>query len=198
MFDRSSLPFGGSGDSDSRTQSGGGTNGESAGRVDEEGRFDPPDAFAPESLPDPGDWLGSGGATVLTGADHVAVRAAVREAFDERGVRDATFGYVLTKLERDRAHPDAGLRYARDGRTLRIEFVPTSEFCPQGGSLALAAARALAAERDRHGFITVRVRVADDYHASESVNRRLREAAGETGDDAGSAASTVGDEGQRP
>ncbi|MFC7137916.1 hypothetical protein ACFQRB_18640 [Halobaculum litoreum] len=102
------------------------------GRADRRGPVRPPDAFVPSSLPEPGEWLGSGDASVLTGAAHVGVRAVVREAFAERGVRDATFGYVLTKLERDRAHPDAGLRYARDGRTLRVEFVPTTEFCPQG------------------------------------------------------------------
>ncbi|WP_435064355.1 hypothetical protein [Halobaculum sp. EA56] len=139
-------------------------------------RFDPPEAFVPESLPDPGPFLSAGDATVLTGEDHVSVRDTARELFGERGVRDATFGYVLTKLDRDRNHPDAGFRYARDGDLLRVEFTPTTGFCPQGGALATAAFRAWNADPDAHEFDHVAVRVSPSYHASESVNERLAEA----------------------
>lgn len=142
----------------------------------EDDRFDPADAFVPEHVPEPTPWLGDGEATVLTGDDHVEVRAMAQTAFEERGVRDATFGYVLTKLDRDRNHPDAGFRFARDGDTLRVVFTPTTAFCPQGGALALATFRALTVERDRHEFDTVRVRVDETYHASESVNERLADA----------------------
>ncbi|MFC7098921.1 hypothetical protein [Halobaculum marinum] len=178
MFGRSSLPFGDATETSPSDDAGGDeVDDEQPTAATADDRFDPPDAFVPESLPEAGDWLSSGDATVLTGGAHVGVRAVVRDIFEARGVRDATFGYVLTKLERDRDHPEAGLRYARDGRTLRVEFVPTTAFCPQGGSLALAASRALNAECERHGFEAVRVRIADDYHSSEAVNRRLREQA---------------------
>ncbi|WP_277555988.1 hypothetical protein [Halobaculum limi] len=143
---------------------------------DEDGRFDPSDAFVPERLPEPTSWLTEGEATVLTGESHVETRAMARAAFEERGVRDATFGYVLTKLDRDRNHPDAGFRFARDGDTLRVVFTATTAFCPQGGALALATFRALNAEGDRHEYDVVRVRVDETYHASEGVNDRLTDA----------------------
>ncbi|UIP01444.1 hypothetical protein Hbl1158_14995 (plasmid) [Halobaculum sp. CBA1158] len=143
---------------------------------DGDDRFDPVDAFVSESLPDPGPFLADDGTTVLTGDDHVAVRDTARELFEERGVRDATFGYVLTKLDRDRNHPDAGFRYARDGADLRVEFTPTTGFCPQGGALATAALRAWNGDPAAHEFDHVAVRVSPTYHAAESVNDRLADA----------------------
>ncbi|SHH03428.1 hypothetical protein [Halobaculum gomorrense] len=191
MFD---LPIGGSDAAVPPESDDGSGDGHGAGSDDgrpsgtDSERFDPVDEFVPASLPEPGPFLREGDAEVLTGDAHVAVRDTARTLFEERGVRDATFGYVLTTLDRDRNHPDAGFRYARvpggdrDGdsdsdEVLRAEFTPTTGFCPQGGALATAAFRAWNADPERHGFDRVVVRVSPTYHASDAVNEQLADAA---------------------
>ncbi|MFB6189226.1 MAG: hypothetical protein ABEI57_05035 [Halapricum sp.] len=137
--------------------------------------FDDQDTYVPEHLPEPGSFLD--GHDVLTGDDHVAVHRMAREVFEARGVYDVTFGYNLAKLNRDTRHPDAGFRYARDNddpMTLLAEFTPTTEFCPQGDSLAVGAFRAFNAESDAHEFDLVSVRVDEMLQEAPLVNQRLQ------------------------
>jgi hypothetical protein len=154
--------------------------------------FDDRGTFVPEHLPEPGPFLedlGADGNTdtdtagdaVLTGEAHVDVHEWSREAFEVRGVYDATFGYNLARLNLDARHPDAGIRYARDGDTLRAEFTPTTAFCPQAETLALAACRAWNDRGDGptvpappEGIDRVRVRVAPLHRDADAINDRLR------------------------
>jgi len=137
--------------------------------------FDEQDTFVPEHLPEPGSFLND--VEILTGDDHIAVHRMAREVFEERGVYDVTFGYNLAKLNRDTRHPDAGFRYARDPddpSILLAEFTPTTEFCPQGDSLAVGAFRAFNGECDTHEFDCVKVRVDEILNESALVNQRLQ------------------------
>jgi len=134
--------------------------------------FDPPDAFVPEHLPDPGPFLVD--AHVLAGGDHCAFHDVTREVFEERGVYDVTFGYNLARLNRDRRHPDAGYRYAEESAAvLRAEFTPTTPFCPQSRALTTGSFRAWNALRERHGYDLVRVRVAPSHQESAAINDAL-------------------------
>jgi hypothetical protein len=152
--------------------------------------FDDERAFAPAHLPAPGPFLESG--TVLTGDDHTVVHEWTREAFEVRGVYDATFGYNLARLNLDTRHPDAGMRYALDDGVLRAEFTPTTEFCPQAETLAVAAFRAwndcgdgaeTPAPPDSLPHIErVRVRVAPRHRDHEAINDRLQSLEPGTGD----------------
>ncbi|MFC7324285.1 hypothetical protein ACFQMF_06785 [Halorubrum rutilum] len=138
-----------------------------------EPEFDDPDEFVPEHVPEPGAFLTDH--DVLAGEDHVAVHRHARDAFEEYGVYDATFGYNLARLNLDPRHPDAGFRYAEeadDPTTLRAEFTPTTRFCPQAEPLAVGAFRAFDAVGD-HGYDLVRVRVDPSLNGSEAVNDRL-------------------------
>jgi hypothetical protein len=148
--------------------------------------FDEQDTFVPEHVPEPGEFLR--GQDVLTGEDHVAVHRMAREVFEERGVYDVTFGYNLAKLNRDARHESAGFRYAVEtdppegakndleveGRVLRAEFTPTTEFCPQSDSLSVGAFRAFNGESDSHDYDLVRVRVDEMHHESRVQNMKLR------------------------
>jgi hypothetical protein len=141
--------------------------------------FDDRSAFVPENLPNAGPFLGSG--QVLTGEEHVAVHEWSRDVFEARGVYDVTFDYNLARLNLDRRHPDAGLRYARDGDELRAEFTPTTAFCPQAETLAVAAFRAWNGRGDGaetpdppNGAERVRVRVAPMHRDAEAINDRLQ------------------------
>lgn len=49
--------------------------------------------------------------------------------FEARRVYDATFGYNLGELNRDRRHPDDGFRYAEHSEELYTEFTPATLFC---------------------------------------------------------------------
>ena len=144
----------------------------------DDGDFDDYDSFVPEHLPDPGPFLD--GHAVLTGRDHAAVHRLTREQFEERTVYDVTFGYNLARLNLDTRHPDAGYRYAVDAddpTTLRAEFTPTTEFCPQSETLTTASFRAWNAEGvgSSHEFDRVRVRIAPMHDASDRINERLAE-----------------------
>lgn len=140
----------------------------------EDEQFDEPTAFVPKHLPRPGEFLA--GLNVLTGEDHVDVHQMTAELFEERGVYDMTFGYNLARLNLDSRHPDAGFRYAEESPSvLRAEFTPTTEFCPQGETLAKGAFRAWNALSDRHGYDLVRVRIAPSHTRSEAVNEALAE-----------------------
>lgn len=144
--------------------------------------FDEPGTFVSDHLPESGRFLETG--TVLDGERHATVHEWSREAFEARGVYDATFGYNLARLNLDTRHPDAGIRYALAGDELRAEFTPTTEFCPQAETLAVAAFRAWndrgdgaetpappdALSRIEH----VRVRVAPRHREHEAINDRLR------------------------
>jgi len=136
--------------------------------------FDPPDAFVPAHLPEPGPFLEA--QSVLTGDDHVAVHRTATECFEERGVYDMTFGYNLARLNRDPRHPDAGYRYAVEAdrpSVLRAEFTPTTPFCPQSDTLAVGSFRAWNGLADRHDYELVRIRVAPMHHQSEAINAKL-------------------------
>jgi hypothetical protein len=151
-----------------------------------------PGTFDPGLVPEPGAFLADADVRVLTGEGHLAVHDLVREAFEARGVYDATFGYNLAALNRDRRHPDAGLRYgvspagrATDGastdgastgderRALRVEFTPTTPFCPQAGPLATGAFAALNGLDERHDYEVVRVRLAT-HDTADAINDELR------------------------
>lgn len=152
-------------------------------RGDPEDEFVDRDRFAPEFLPAPGPALAD--ATVLTDDDHHAVHEAARAAFEDRGVYDATFGYNLAKLNRDRRHPDAGLRYGRppdDPSALVVEFTPTTPVCPQGETLGVGAARALRAELEASVASRVSVRVTD-HQRTDAINDRLAGMDGAVGTD---------------
>ncbi|WP_144799089.1 hypothetical protein [Halorubrum depositum] len=138
-----------------------------------EPEFDAVDEYVPEHVPEPGAFLADH--DVLAGEDHVAVHQHTRDAFEEHGVYDATFGYNLARLNLDPRHPDAGFRYAEeadDPATLRAEFTPTTAFCPQAEPLAVGAFRAFDAVDDL-GYDLVRVRVDPSLNGSEAVNDRL-------------------------
>lgn len=142
------------------------------GRSSESTAFDEPDAFVPDHLPEPGPFLE--GEEVLSGDEHVAVHMVATDIFEERGVYDMTFGYNLAKLNLDPRHPDAGFRYAEDGEgVLRVEFTPTTEFCPQGDTLAKGACRAWNELSDRHDYDLVRVRIAPSHQQAAAVNEDL-------------------------
>lgn len=144
------------------------------GSGDRDATFDPYDAFGPEHLPEPDEFLD--GHDLLTDRDHVAFHRLTRERFEERGVYDMTFGYNLARLNLDARHPDAGFRYARetdDPAILRAEFTPTTEFCPQSDTLCLGAFRAWNGDPGRHEYDLVRVRVAPMHHQSIAINGKL-------------------------
>jgi hypothetical protein len=137
--------------------------------------FDGYGTFVPEHVPDPGPFLSE--TAVLTGSDHAAFHRLTMDLFDERGVYDMTFGYNLARLNLDHRHPDAGFRYGRetdDGRVLRAEFTPTTEFCPQSDTLTVGAFRAWNGLSDRHEYDLVRVRVSAQHHQSADINDRLQ------------------------
>ena len=149
--------------------------------------FDEQGAFVPDHVPDPGPFLQS--EAVLSGDEHIDVHAVAREVFEQRGVYDVTFGYNLAKLNRDTRHEGAGFRYAEetdpnsgpaaeldaaDPSVLRAEFTPTTEFCPQGDSLAIGAFRAFNLESERHGYDLVRVRVDEMHQDSRTLNTKLQ------------------------
>ncbi|WP_276261662.1 hypothetical protein [Haloglomus litoreum] len=139
----------------------------------DEADFDSYDHFVPDHLPDPGPFLAD--AAVLTGDTHVAFHRTTRDLFEERSVKDATFGYNLARLNLDTRHPDAGFRYAEESdAVLRAEFTPTTEFCPQSDTLCVGAFRAWNALADRHGYDLVRVRVDPMHQRARTVNGRLR------------------------
>lgn len=144
------------------------------------------DAFHPEIEPAPGDFLE--GEDVLAGRDHALTHRLARQLFERRGVYDVTFGYNLARLNLDPRHPEAGFRYAveaDDPSTLRAEFTPTTEFCPQSQALTRAAFRAWNGLDDRHEFDLVRVRVAEMHHRAIAINgslQQLEERYLETGD----------------
>lgn len=132
--------------------------------------------FNPDNIPEPGSFLT--GHDVLVEREHYALHRLARMLFEERGVYDMTFGYNLARLNLDPRHPDAGFRYAReaeDSKTLRAEFTPTTEFCPQSDTLSIGAFRAFNGEGDRHEYDLVRVRVADMHQGSEPINEKLSE-----------------------
>ena len=141
--------------------------------------FDDRGEFVPDHLPDPGPFLVD--CEVLADESHVRVHEWTREAFEARGVYDATFGYNLARLNLDARHPDAGIRYARADGELRAEFTPTTAFCPQAETLAVAAFRAWNDRGDGEptpsppeGIDRVRVRVAPMHRDADSINDRLR------------------------
>jgi hypothetical protein len=135
------------------------------------------DRFHPDVEPEPGEFLDDG--AVLAGRDHAALHRLSRMCFERRGVYDMTFGYNLARLNLDPRHPDAGFRYAReadDPSTLRAEFTPTTEFCPQSDTLTLGAFRAWNGETASHEFDLVRVRVDRMHHQSMAINGTLEQA----------------------
>jgi hypothetical protein len=136
--------------------------------------FDDRSAFVPDNLPDPGPFLD--GHDVLTGDAHVRFHEQTHEVFEARSVYDVTFDYNLARLNLDARHPDAGFRYAEDRDdpcVLRAEFTPTTEFCPQSETLAVAAFRAWNGLRDDHDYDAVRVRVHPMHQHAATVNDRL-------------------------
>jgi hypothetical protein len=136
--------------------------------------FDASDEFVPAHLPEPGPFLADH--DVLTGTAHVRFHERTHEIFEARSVYDVTFDYNLARLNRDPRHPDAGFRYAEDrddAEVLRAEFTPTTEFCPQGETLAVAACRAWNGLSERHDYETVRVRVHPMHQHAETINERL-------------------------
>jgi hypothetical protein len=142
---------------------------------DDEDIFDDYDDFVPENLPEPGAFLE--GHEVLEGDEHVEFHRTTRDLFEERKVYDMTFNYNLARLSLDRRHPEAGYRYAKDtdeDGVLRAEFTPTTEFCPQSGTLVIGSFRAWNGLSDRHGYDKVNVRVDGVHQNSEGINERMR------------------------
>ncbi len=148
--------------------------------------FDAYDEFVPEHIPAPGPFLA--GHEVLTGREHLTVHRLARSLFEDRGVYDMTFGYNLARLNLDERHPDAGFRYARESGNpdvLRVEFTPTTEFCPQSDTLTVGSFRAFNGETDRHEYDVVKIRVDETHQESASINanlQQLEETFRETGD----------------
>ena len=60
-------------------------------------------------------------------------------------------------------------------RVLRVEFTPTTAFCPQTHTLTVGAFRAWNGLADRHEYDLVRVRAAPMHNRSDAVNDRLAE-----------------------
>jgi hypothetical protein len=163
----------------------------------DDAEFDEPGTFVPAHLPEPGPFLAD--CEVLTGDAHVQFHATTRELFEERGVYDVTFGYNLAELNRDRRHPNAGYRYGRESEAvLRAEFTPTTEFCPQGETLARASFRAWNGLAERHEYDLVRVRVCPTHQSSDRIDAELadlEETYRETGSLPGSEAGPDGSDG---
>lgn len=137
--------------------------------------FDEAGTYEPANVPEAGPFLV--GHAVLTGRDHVEVHAHARDAFEEYGVYDATFGYNLARLNLDRRHTDAGLRYARDAAdptTLRVEFTPTTPFCPQSEALTRGTFRALNATAAHGPYESVLVRVHPMHNSADGINDALQ------------------------
>ncbi|TKX79105.1 hypothetical protein EXE53_17625 [Halorubrum sp. SD626R] len=141
-----------------------------------EPEFDPVDAFTPDHLPEPGPFVREH--DVLAGARHATVHEHVTDAFEEHDVYDATFGYNLARLSLDPRHPDAGFRYAEaadngsDDVVLRVEFTPTTAFCPQAEPLAVGALRALRSTSEiTHD--AVELRIAERADNADQINERL-------------------------
>lgn len=142
--------------------------------------FDERGTYVPAHLPDADGFLRD--SDPLTGDAHTTVHGWTHDVFEARGVYDATFGYNLARLNLDSRHPDAGIRYAEHGDELRAVFTPTTAFCPQAESLAVAAFRAWNDVGDGpttpeppSELTHVRVRVGSRHRASERINERLRE-----------------------
>lgn len=136
--------------------------------------FDAYDEFVEDHLPRPGEFLA--GHDVLVDDDHTAFHRLTRELFEERTVYDVTFGYNLARLNLDTSHRSAGYRYAReadDPSILRAEFTPTTPFCPQAKTLAVASFRAWNELAERHEYDLVRVRVAEMHQQSGPINDEL-------------------------
>ncbi|MFB6311546.1 MAG: hypothetical protein ABEH64_10260 [Salinirussus sp.] len=144
--------------------------------------FESYDAFVPESNPSPDQFLD--GHEILTGREHAAFHRLTRALFEQRTVYDMTFNYNLARLNLDTRHPDAGYRYAVErpdsedaindvDRTLRAEFTPTTQFCPQTHTLTIGSFRAWNGLGDRHEYDLVRVRAAPMHHQSERINHQL-------------------------
>jgi hypothetical protein len=140
--------------------------------IGDDDAFDEYDEFVSENIPEPGEFLD--GYDILEGDEHVKFHRTTRDIFEERKVYDMTFNYNLARLNLDSRHPGAGYRYAEeeDG-VLRAEFTPTTEFCPQSGTLVVASFRAWNGLSDRHGYDEVRVRVDEMHHNSEDINERM-------------------------
>lgn len=137
--------------------------------------FDPYDAYVPDHLPDPGEYLD--GHDVLTGRDHAVFHRLTRDLFEERAVYDMTFGYNLARLNLDTRHPEAGFRYAvdaDDSTILRAEFTPTTKFCPQSHTLTLGAFRAWNGLSDRHEYALVSVRLDGMHNEAVAINGELK------------------------
>jgi hypothetical protein len=155
------------------------------GGSDENDFFDAYDEFVPEHIPEPGTFLD--GHRVLSDDEHVRFHELTRDLFEERTVYDMTFDYNLARLNLDTRHEDAGFRYAEDAddaAVLRAEFTPTTSFCPQAHTLAIASFRAWNGLSDRHDYDLVRVRVSRMHHQSTAINdrlERLEQTAFETG-----------------
>lgn len=142
---------------------------------DDEETFDEQGTFNEENVPEVGPFIEDH--DVLAGRDHIEIHAHAREAFEQYGVYDATFGYNLARLNLDRRHPDAGLRYARDAddpSVLRVEFTPTTPFCPQSESLTRGTFRALTATADHATYESVQVRVHPMHNTADGINDALR------------------------
>jgi len=143
---------------------------------DDSDLFDDYDAFEPDTIPQPGYFLGN--QNVLTGEEHVAFHQVTKEIFEERKVYDMTFNYNLARLNLDTRHTNAGYRYAEEVENpsvLRAEFTPTTPFCPQTHTLTIGSFRAWNGLDDRHDYELVRVRAADMHHQSEAINDQLGE-----------------------
>lgn len=139
------------------------------------GSFDSYEEFVPGNIPTPGDFLDADGFEVLEGDAHTEFHRTTRDLFEERKVYDMTFGYNLARLNLDHRHPDAGYRYAENGKVLRAEFTPTTEFCPQSHTLAIGSFRAWNGLSERHPYDLVAVRIADMHHNSDVINGRMQE-----------------------
>lgn len=144
------------------------------GRDEDGDHFDSADSFVPANIPEPGPFLNDH--DVLTDERHLKIHSTAEEIFEERGVYDMTFGYNLAKLNLDTRHPDAGFRYAQDAtddRCLRVEFTPTTAFCPQSDTLTKGAYRAWNGLKNQHEFESVRIRVNPMHNRAETINEEL-------------------------
>lgn len=140
------------------------------------GTHDGYDEFVPSTVPEPGWFLSDH--DVLTDDEHIRFHQTTRDIFEEVKLYDVSFDYNLARLNLDTRHPNAGFRYAVEAAsesTLRAEFTPKTQFCPQSLTITKASFRAWNGLPARHDYDLVRVRVDRMHHKAGAINDILRQ-----------------------
>lgn len=138
--------------------------------------FDGYDEYAPSTLPKPGWFLSDH--DVLVDDEHIQFHQTTRDIFEEVKLYDVSFDYNLARLNLDTRHPNAGFRYAvetESSSTLRAEFSPKTQFCPQSLTITKGSFRAWNRLLEHHDYDLVRVRIDRMHYKADTINDILRQ-----------------------